>query len=359
MFRCAETCVCITLSLAITISGQAPALRAQEVSSPELKLARDFGLARLANTNIWITRREARLRDDWNELPPQRESIAALETELANRVEQNARQWALLEERRATLMRLLAALTPADKQRRAVEDQLKSLTRQGIAPERLGDQPDVRAKVMELINRRNQLWLTAQAIRRNTPEVIPDYERLKALVPLNAALKQLGNNHKLGPARDYAADLKKLPDFERIYLTMWVPLYRQGDRLRLTLLAEETAPLTFTWTSSPEPTVITSAMAEAIGVEISSQAAEQMVTLAPMRTYAARRANIPFIRFGSVEAREVEVWVLPPEGEDLGARIGPAALSGVGLEAQPERLRILATPEGEQPRGRSTAASPP
>jgi hypothetical protein len=351
--------VCITLALAITISGQALALRAQEVPSPELKLARDFGLARLANTNIWITQREARLRDDWNELPPQRESIAALETELANRVEQNARQWALLEERRATLMRLLAALTPADKQRRAVEDQLKSLARQGIAPERLGDQPDVRAKVMELINRRNQLWLTAQAIRRNTPKVAAEYERLKSSPSLNAAITLLGNNHRLGPARDYEADLKRLADFERIYLTVWVPLYQQGERLRLTLLAGETTPLTFTWTSSPEPTVITSAMAEAIGVEIPSQAAQQMVTLAPMRTYAARRVKIPLVRLGSFETQEVEAWVLPPEGEDLGARIGPAALSGVGLEAQPERLRLLAKPKSEPAPDKSTAVSPP
>lgn len=347
MVRYARAGYWVLLALGLYLSGRASALRSQEVSSSEMTLARDFQLSRLNNTNIWITSREARLRDDWQALPQHREAIAALDAALAERVEQNASQWATLEQRRAQLRTALAALSPADKQRRALEEQLKILDRQGIAPSRLSDQPDVRAKLVELTNHRHQLWLAARAIRRNTPELMREYEPLAASATVQAALGQLGSGHKLGPARDYVADLKKLPDWERIFLTDWIPLYQQGERTRLTLLAEESTPLTFTWTSSPEPTLITAGMAEALGLEISSQAQTQMVTLAPQRTYAARQAVIPFARLGAAEVRELEVWVLPPEGEDLGARIGPAAFPNLRLQPQPERLRFL-TSTGKQ-----------
>jgi hypothetical protein len=326
MVRYARAGYWVLLALGLYLSGRASALRSQEVSSSEMTLARDFQLSRLNNTNIWITSREARLRDDWQALPQHREAIAALDAALAERVEQNASQWATLEQRRAQLRTALAALSPADKQRRALEEQLKILDRQGIAPSRLSDQPDVRAKLVELTNHRHQLWLAARAIRRNTPELMREYEPLAASATVQAALGQLGSGHKLGPARDYVADLKKLPDWERIFLTDWIPLYQQGERTRLTLLA---------------------GMAEALGLEISSQAQTQMVTLAPQRTYAARQAVIPFARLGAAEVRELEVWVLPPEGEDLGARIGPAAFPNLRLQPQPERLRFL-TSTGKQ-----------
>jgi hypothetical protein len=54
-----------------------------------------------------------------------------------------------------------------------------------------------------------------------------------------AALRTLGEGHRLGPLESYLADLRRLEDYERLVFTPWLPIYIQSgqlvrlDRLRL------------------------------------------------------------------------------------------------------------------------------
>lgn len=311
-------------------------------------LEEEHHLRRLPSSSVWVTREERELRAAWREVASHHEATLLLQQALAEQIERNQRDFAAFRKVESTLQAALGTLKPEDKNRQPLEARLAALRKEVIAPEQLADQPAIRSRLLELVHHRHALWVAACAIRRQTPMVGETYARLAKNPQVARALSRLGENHRLGPARDYDQELKKLADYERDFLTDWVPLYLQAGRPRLAALANESTPVTFTWNSGSEPAVITAAMAEALGLRIAADGPTQQVTLAPQRTYRAREATIPSLRLGRARVENVKVLVLPPEGEDLGARIGPAALSGIGAVAQPERLRLwLASPDGE------------
>ncbi len=316
---------------------------AAQTGRPEEILAQRYQLERLPASNVWVLPLEAEVRGFWNELPQHRDAIGLLEQALAERIERNAREWNLAERTEKSLRATLNSLARSDKQRPQLEQQLARL-RNGIAPpDRLADREEVRNQLLELIAHRNALWLAAQAIRHMTAQLPDLYSTLQQDEQVQATLRRTGANHRLGPARDYRDELKKLPEFERLALTPWVPLVLVGQRQRVCFIANETTPITFTWTSSPEPTLITAAMAEAIGLQTRRGVAEEIVSI-DKQTWRAKSATLPYLRIGKFEIREVKVLILPPEAEAAGARIGPAAFEGYRVEPQPSRLRLVVSP---------------
>lgn len=313
---------------------------------PEDTLAARHGLQRLPASNIWVLPVETELRSYWHDLPQHRDAIGAIEQALHERIERNAREWNQAERSEKTLRATLSGLARNDRQRPQIEQQLTTL-RLGISPpDQLADVEDVRSQLQELIARRHAIWLAAQAIRQKTAQLQDSYLPLQSDEQVSAIVRKAGVNHRLGPAKNYRDDLKKLPEFERLALTSWVPLTIVGQRQRVCLLANETTPITFTWTSSPEPTLITAAMAEAIGIQPRPGADEQMVGIAK-QTWKAKPATLPYLRFGKYELRDIDVLILPPDAESIGARIGPAAFEGYHVQPQPHRLRMDINPLNE------------
>jgi hypothetical protein len=306
-----------------------------------------YGLYRLPSTNIWAVPLEFEVRNLWHELPRHRDAVLALDVALNERIQLNARDWATAAKTEQTLRLALAALDLTDRSRERLQLQLKNVRSGLIPPERLGDQEQVRAQLIELVDRRNALWLGAQTLRHKT-RLLPDaYAPLASDDQVSGLLKKLGGKHRLGPARNYLHDLKKLPELEKVFLTDWLPLFSAGERQRLTLIANESTPVTFTWTSSPEPTLITAAMAETIGLQPRANAEERKIAIAG-KTYQVRAATIAYLQAGKYQLREVEAWILPPEAEVAGAQIGPAAFAGFRVEVQPTRLRAVLTPLAEK-----------
>ncbi|HTN77991.1 MAG TPA: aspartyl protease family protein [Pirellulaceae bacterium] len=324
------------LALLLCLVGNA--LQAEDPRPADVLEAQ--GLARLGTSNYWGTKLEQELRIHLSDLPKHRAAISALEQSLLERIEKNAAEYAAAQRSEAALQATFASLPTNDPARKTVAERIKAVQQLAIPPARLAGQDDTRQQLIELTNHRHALWVAIGVVRRDAALLAESYAPLAKNDMVLTALRKLGGNHRLGPAKNYADDLRKLGDFERAVQTDWVPLYLQGDKQRVTALIDETTPMTFTWSTSPETSYITTSMAAAAGLEIPQNAAIVKVTPAKGRTFPARRVVLPYVRFGKYLLRDVEVVVLPPEGEDLGAQLSAAALSGVRASAQLNRLRL-------------------
>lgn len=314
-----------------------------QAARPEDALSERYGLHRLPGSNLWVAPVEADLRRLWFELPQHRDAVIALEQALAERIDRNGRDWLAADRTESSLRATLANLARADRQRPQFERQLSLLRRGIVAPERLASVDEVREQLVQLSDYRHALWLGAQAIRHKTALLDDTYANLRNDSELIKLLRSAGPKSRLGPAKDYRNDLKKLAELERPALTEWTPLFLAGEHQRLTLLANNSTPLTFSWTSSPEPTVITAAMAEAVGLRPRAGGKSQLVTVGKQSWHAVP-AIIPYLRVGKFELSEVEVAILPPDAESAGARISPAVFQGYRVVPQPERLRFVIVP---------------
>ena len=79
---------------------------------------------------------------------------------------------------------------------------------------------------------------------------------------------------------------------------------------------------------------------EAAGLALPAEAPSVPLAMGSGRTLDARPLTVPTLRFGQVVLREVPVYVLGPEGEDLGASIGPAAFAGYDVQEERARLQL-------------------
>ncbi len=302
------------------------------------------GLLRLGATNIWINRLEHDLRANLDALPEHRQAIALLDEVLAQRIEQNARQFVTAQQTEASLNATLRNAQLDDAARRQINGRLTTLRSRMIPPADFGNHPETRQQLITLIGRRHALWLSLAAIRRDATQVSESYLALAQRPAIQNALKQLGPTQRLGPAKNYLDELPKLADYEALVLTDWVPVYHLAGRPRVSSIVNETTPVTFSWTSSPEATLLTASAAEAAGIEIPVNAPTMRLTLSKDRNVTARRVTIPYLRMGKHLLRDVDAYVLPTEGEDFGSRMSVSAFTDVRCEEQWERLRLVLSP---------------
>jgi predicted aspartyl protease len=122
-------------------------------------------------------------------------------------------------------------------------------------------------------------------------------------------------------------------------------LYQESGRLRVGAIVNETTPITVTWQTSHDPTVLTVSMAEAAGIADVSSGEAVPITLAQGRQFIARRVAVPSIRLGSLVLQNVPALILPPDGEDLGAQLGLEALGDHYARVELEKLRLLIDPK--------------
>jgi hypothetical protein len=145
----------------------------------------------------------------------------------------------------------------------------------------------------------------------------------------------------LGPLESYRAEQNRLGEYERLVFTSWLPVYLQSDRVRVGAIVNETTPVTFTWRAESGPTVLTTSLAEAAGLALPAAETAAPLPVAAGRTLPARRITAPTLRFGQVVLRDVPVYVLGPEGEDLGALIGRDGFTENLVQLELERLRLV------------------
>jgi hypothetical protein len=307
-----------------------PSRLSAQVLSPEQVLEKS-GLERLGTSTIWTTPSERQLREA---LAPIASLKAALETrsqELSNRIDGNNGIRAAIEQLNAQIKAAKGELQKRLKRKK------EALEKSYVDPKQLGNEPDVRAGLIDLIVQRDKLLVVVQAVREHEKQMRDDYTLLEADPRIAPALAALGQGSRLGPAKDYASELEALPECDRLVLTDYVPMFLQGNLQRVSGIVDDRFPITFTWEPSGARVLIPYSMAELAGLDISQGESVEI----PEHKVRATRIELSSLRFGGHLLRDVEAFVLPPAGEYLGARIGPKAFKGLKVAPQPEQLKLL------------------
>jgi hypothetical protein len=337
----------VSLLLLATIMSSAQRAVADETSrAAEMFLRRDRGLRRLSPGDVWLATSEYLVRDKLAGLDDSRRQVIQRQRELDERSRQNRAAWAASQRQIAVLRGVLASSDTNESEKRRIRQQIEDWKSRAIDPTKLAAEPDVRSLLIQLMNERDRLALALIALRRLIPQIHLDYQRLSEDAQVQAALRQLGRTHRLGPlADDYEKQLRRLPDYEQLVFTPWVPVYLYGERVRVGLLVNESTPVTFTWRDSNDPLIIPDSMAEAVGIE-RAEGGERAVPiqLGPGRRVEARLRTVATIRLGQYLLREVPCLVLPPEAEDVGAQIGIDAWSEYDAKVELQRFRLLLRP---------------
>src|SRR6185436_17353394 len=306
-------------SLSLLPFRQALSAEAKNSPSPEERLQKVHGLVRLSG-GVWGLPLEAELKEKLAQLPLLRESVVIAEKELEDRAAANRRAWTEAAPAMETLKQALGRLSPTDPQRVPLAQQLTNLETTVSEPSRLSLRGEVRARLVAFSRDRSLLQLALLWIRAQTPKLAEEYARLAKLQDVAAALKQLGNE-KLGPLKNYGLEVKRLADYDKLVFTDWLPAYQQAGQTRFSAIANEQAPVTFTWSEESDGKLLLPAsVLEPCGLTLPENSPRQTIKLAD-RTLTVRELAIPTLRLGRHVARNLAALVLPPEGEDLGARL--------------------------------------
>ena len=282
----------------------------------------------------------ARLRG----LPALRERILTGERETGELIAGNELAWQQSAPAIARLKQQLAEASPTDPRRLLLADQLQRLQTRAVEPDKLAGHGPLRTRLIELAENRCTLTIDLAWIRRAASQLAERYEELVADAEVTRLIEQAGEACRLGPLRNYAAELRRLDEYERLASASHAPAYLQGGRLRVTAAVNDSSCITFTWSEkSDDVTFVPASLIEAAGIEIATEAPRETVRIAGHRV-EARQIVLPSLRLASCVARNVPVYVLPPEAEHLGAQLTPLALSPCRARVEPAKARIVIEP---------------
>ncbi len=315
-------------------------VRAEDAAAAGAGPFERHGLVRLGQ-RVWVLSQEVELREKLAALPKRRERILLEEKELDAAVAGNLRRWQESRPAIAALQQTLSRLNSSDPERPLIERQLAGLVAAARDPVQLGGQADVRERLIALSGERCELLAELAWIRAAPGALRDSYARLAAQPEIAAALQQSDNRQRLGPQRNYRADVERLKEYEELAATRWVPIFQQSGQTRLTALVNERAATTFTWSeASDQLVVLTSSAAEAAGLDVPAAAPSESIAATPERKVTARRITLDRLRLGKCLLRDVEAYVLPPEAEDVGNRLGRMTLINHRVRLAPQQLRM-------------------
>lgn len=228
------------------------------------------------------------------------------------------------------------------KQQGAVIDQLKK----SIVPvEKLGATMPLKALVMELVGVRSEAAFHVLSARRHIQQAPDRDEALRTNAEIVAALAALQPPGDLAPPRTYANEVRSLERIDKTIFTDELPLFREGKAWRVTGIANDELPMTFTFYDSTEPAVITRSMADALGLDLAKKPkVEHQLGKANVKVTTTRLESL---RFGRHVLHDVVVLVLSPENENQGARIGLGVFRNLRVRVVPERLLLRLDPKAE------------
>ncbi len=309
------------------------------------RLLRQAGLRRWEGSHVWLLAEEFRLQAWLGELEPVHRRIVRLQSELTETATENQLLWQATRQQSEVLRQKLAQAPTGDPKIPQWERQLRQLESQAVDPAKLPGRIPVRSSLIQLTDLRLRLALSVLTIRRLHRQIVSEYALLAEEPGILQALRERGENHRLGPLRKgYDARLKRLERHEGLVFSDWTPFYQQGDHTRFGGIVDERVPAVFTWQESSQETLIPATLVESAGLTWLEDAETVEIALESRRRLQTRRVVLPSLRFGGVVLHDVPALMLPPEGEDLGPRIGPAGLSGYRVELEPERLRVRFQP---------------
>ncbi len=342
--RCALLLVLTSLSVA---AAQAP-----NEAEPSEQL-RQQGLIAFGRT--WICDEEVRLRraldrvaqleraffqarDKFNDLGAEADRVRARLPQLKQLQEQNESR--LKQPTLTSLVQRQQLEGESRKLREALEQAEKKLREELNGDDE--NSPLTKAAI-ELSDARNALAVELLAVLRHHRAMKPRYARFAADATVQAALAQLGPEETLGPLENYEQQLpRRLEKAYSAVFTSSLPYYRRSGQNRISLILGDETPFTFSLHEAEGPTLIPASLVQLARLPLDRQGEWRQHREAG-RKLMVRATTIPVLRVGKFVLRNLPAWVLPPEGEDLGARISVAAFSPLRPELDAEHLRFRVT----------------
>jgi len=192
--------------------------------------------------------------------------------------------------------------------------------------------------MVDLVGARSNLTANLLAIRRHKSALGRRYKQLRDNPNISDALRTLGD--ELGPADRYAAKLKgRLDRLSEELLNGSVPVYRRSGKFRVGIILGEDTPATVTYQPTEGPTLIPESLLSAAGLEIPGDSKTRTIREAK-RKIEVRQAVVPSIRVGGHLIEDATVLVLPPEAEDLGARLTDQTFGNRRVQLDERRLSL-------------------
>jgi hypothetical protein len=329
--------LCCTSSIVAVLLAPAYCVAQEPESRPDA-WAEQHGLVRLGE-RWWVLPAEMELREKLAELSRRRERIVTVEKELDVAIAANLKSWQETRPAIAALEQALAKLSTGDPARLTTERQIAGLASTAIDPVKLAGRSDVCRRLVELSSERCGLLADAAWIRATAAELPAKYADLAKRPEIAPALQQDGKR-RLGPQRNYRADVGRLAEFEVLAATDWTPIFHQSGQTRITALVNEQSPVTFTWSeASDQPVLVTASTAEAIGLQVLADAPRETIAIGK-QSVVARKITLDYVRFGRCLLHGVTAYVLAPEAEDIGNRFGRTALVEHRVRLEPAKLRM-------------------
>ena len=324
--------------------------RAETIAEARRRLV-DLGLHEFGT--VWIDAVEVQLRRDLGQLDDLEKTCRESRARISEMVAKNQQLTvAMMAAKAAHAGRrrelsnpkiVGAARNATERALGALDARIKQLTPLQKSAEQFGAVPEVRKQVVRLINARGKLALRVTSARRALRDDDSRYQRYRDDKQALAALRTLGERHRIGPAKNYRGVRRRLAKAEGVARSQPVPIYREEYRFRVGIIVNDRVPAIFSIRDSNGPTIIPDSLAQAAGVTFDPDGRRAIYQLGKRRL-TLREATISSLRIGPHKLRNIKAYVLPPEGEDLGAKIGRIAFTGYETVVDGSRLQITLKP---------------
>jgi hypothetical protein len=306
--------------------------------------------------NVWITGREKALRRWIESLPAlerrhqranakSEELLAANETKReqlakAEAAEQAAKKLPKTLQRDSSISQPVSAgggQNPSNKLKSSMPDVTG-----------LGEQTPLQAAMIELVTARLELQSAVLNIQRAARMLDAEYRTLQGNATMRAALRQLGGTTKLGPIKSYQRDVQRAESLVASVFGPQSPGYFENGQFHVGAVLNDTLPALFEFRTAPNPVILAHSVAERLGItENETPQAARSIDLNGRRL-SARPITLASIRLGNCLVRDVPALVLPPEAEDLGSQLNPAALVGYQTIRQERRMLVNFLPQNSR-----------
>lgn len=308
----------------LTEAGLAP-VRSAWICADEVSLRRDLEEFPQAERAFY------KQRDKVRQMVREYDSLLSQVKQLKQKIEQNQQRVS------AGGLNALEKQNLQDQNRRDARIHSKLLKR--ITEELNGSREDssLTRAVVDLTGKQNRLTALILSARRRHAGLDAVYEKLREDEQLTESLRALGDGRQLGPAESYSKDMRRMDQTAKTVLTQKVPCYVRSKEIRLGAILNEETPATITLQQKENPTLIPASLAQTAGLTVPPDAMRVTLNYGKRRILL-RKISIASIRIGGILLEDVEAYVMGPEGEDLGARLGPAALKDYSVQIDLARL---------------------
>ncbi|MDA7979827.1 MAG: hypothetical protein MPJ50_13750 [Pirellulales bacterium] len=340
----------LSLGLITLLSFTWPALASAQRTQADgaTKTLEQRGLVRFGL--VWVSPEEAKLRELLTAVRKQDAELRKVKRQVDQALAENNRQLALVTQARVEadeLGRLIDSGTldvkqinqlTAEHNRRV--DYVNSVG-PGLfdAGSEVNNLPLARLQ-QTLLELRNSLVIKLLEIDRVAVEIEGSYAPFSDDGAIEQALAKLGNNNRLGPAKVYNNELKRLARARTSALNGELPVNREDEDYRLWGVLDEQKGLLFTFLPGFKHRLLSTGDAENLGIEVTEDAVEKTVAYSEERQVKGRLVTISRLRLGSQVFDDVEFLVTGAKDADIGSVLGSSAFNGVRTKFEPQKLTL-------------------